>query len=313
MTRCRCRSPAFAGLGLPTIAPDFAGLGTTGTQDYENNHAQGWQLLDGARAVRALLAAGVTSQDFMLSGYSQGGGAVLSAQALLANDPPGAGTLIGTVAYAPEWPISLSSFDYLGLLDNPTELTITAGLSYSSVMVLRQYAWFENHVGIGTGSQSVPTQFQNTIDGAVTGNCLVAFGAYVQVNMLHASDLINPTLSSGLQACIAAQGPADGCTGNALAYYNFLIANQITSVPNEGPVLIVQGSLDQIMPPADNASCIMNKLTSSGVNASACVFASASHTDIMNQHATGVSWAMAMLAGSAAPACPETTTLPTCD
>src|SRR5580704_10833512 len=93
----------FAGLGLPTIAPDFAGLGNAGTQDYEDNRSQGWQLLDGARAVRALLAPGVTAPELLLAGYSQGGGAVLSAQALLAADPPGAGTLIGTVAYAPEW------------------------------------------------------------------------------------------------------------------------------------------------------------------------------------------------------------------
>jgi hypothetical protein len=303
----------FAGVGLPTIAPDFAGLGNAGTQDYENNRAQGWQLLDGARALRALLAPGVTAEQVILAGYSQGGGAVLSAQSLVGADGPGFGKLVATVAYAPEWPISLSSFDYLGMLDDPTELTITAGLSYSSVAVLRQYAWFENHVGVGTGSQSVPTQFQATIDGAVEDNCLVAFGAYVQIEMLHTSDLINPTLSSGLLACIAAEGPADGCTGNALAYYNFLVDNTLAADPTQGPVLLVQGLDDLIMPAAQNASCVSAKLTSSGVDTSACVFSSADHTDIMDQHPTGVTWALAMLAGSAAPACPETTALPACN
>ena len=77
-------------------------------------------------------------------------------------------------------------------------------------------------------------------------------------------------------------------------------------------MLLVQGNGDLIMPPAQNASCIHDKLASAGVNVSACVFAGSDHTTIMAQHGTGETWAEAMLDGQAAPACPETTQLPAC-
>ena len=298
----------YAGTGIAAIAPDLAGLGNAGTQDYLDNRAQGWQLLDGARALRALLPPGLTAPQLILAGYSQGGGAVLSAQALIGADGPDAGQLVATVAFAPEWPIALGSFDYVGMLDDPTQLTISAGLSYSSVAVLRQYAFFENHVGAGTGKLSVPAQFQGSIDNAVDSNCLVAFGAYVQLQMLHTGDLIDGTLRTGLLSCIGAQG----CDGNASAYYNFLLANDLSSDPHAGPVLLVQGLLDQIMPAGQNAACIRDKLVSWGVATSACAFAASDHTDIMDQHATGVVWAEAELDGVPPPACPETTALPAC-
>ena len=302
----------FAARGMAAIAPDDAGLGNAGTQDYLDSHAQGYQLLDAARALRALLSPGITAEQVILSGYSQGGGAVLSAQALANGDGPGVGTIVATVPYAPEWPISMATFDYLGMLDDPTQLTITTGLSYSSVAVLREYAFFENHVGVGHGKDAVPAQFQGTIDGAVNGNCLVAFGAYVQLEMLHTGDLIDNTLRTGVLACVAALGPDAGCEGNAAAYYNALVNEPLTPDPTAGPVLLVQGNGDLIMPPAQNASCIHDKLASAGVNVSACVFAGSDHTTIMAQHGTGETWSEAMLDGQAAPACPETTQLPAC-
>jgi len=302
----------YAARGFAAIAPDFSGLGNAGTQDYLNQRAQGWQLLDAGRALRTLMAPGVASADMILTGYSQGGGAALSAQSLIRADGPDAGQLKATVVYAPEWPTSMSSFGYAKILADPTQLTITTGLSYSSVAVLRQFAFFENHVGIGTGAQSAPAQFQAGLTSAVTSQCLVGVGAYIQIDMLHTGDLIDPTLRAGLLACIAAQGPEAGCTGNAAAYYNFLVANQLPPDPGEGPVLLVQGLLDAIMPAASEAACNVNVLKGAGVDIDTCVFGSADHTDIMDQHASGVAWAESVLAGGPRAECDPETQLPAC-
>lgn len=302
----------FAGRGFASIAPDLSGLGNAGTQAYLDNRAQGYQLLDAGRALRSMLPAGLASSRFVLAGYSQGGGAVLSAQALVGSDGPDVGQLAATVAYAPEWPISLASFGYVSILTDPTQLTIATGLSYSSVAVLRAYAFFENRYGAGHGKDAVPAKFRDTIDGAVAGNCLVAFGAYVQLQMLHTGDLIDDTLRTGLLACIA--GDAGGCTGAASDYYQDLLAQPLMPSPSSiaGPTLLVQGLLDQIMPAGQNAACVRDKLASSGVTVNACAFGLSDHSNIMDQHATGEAWAEATLDGVAPAACPETTALPAC-
>jgi predicted esterase len=298
----------YAARGFAAIAPDLAGLGNAGTQDYLDNHAQGWQLLDGARALRALLAPGITADQVILTGYSQGGGAALSAHSLANADPPGVGTLVATVVYAPEWPIRLASFDYVHILDNPTELTIQEGLSFSSVAVLRQYAFFENKLGAGRGVDAFPPAARAGIAGAIDGQCLVALGGYVQGTMLLAGDLIDPTLRTDLVSCIQ----AGACAGDAQAYYDFLLANVLAPDPHAGPVLIVQGLLDQIMPAAGEAACVYDKLAGAGVDVKSCVFGGSDHSNIMDQHATGETWAESVLAGGALAACPETTALPSC-
>lgn len=303
----------YAARGYATIAPDLAGLGNAGTQEYLDNRAQGMQVLDAARALRALLPAGLTAPELVLAGYSQGGGAVLSAQALIRTDAPTAappaGTLVGTVAYAPQWPIRLESFDYLAILRDPDRLTILTGLSYSSVAVLRQFAWFENHVGPGHGADSVPAEHRDGLTGAVDTQCLVALGGWIQTNLLHTGDLIDPALRLGLLACIDGE---PGCDGVAHAYHASLVANHLAPDPAAGPVRIIQGLGDQIMPAAKEASCIADRLAAAGVAADACAFAFATHGSITDENAVGVAWSEAMTDGGAAAACPEATALPAC-
>ncbi|HTR54039.1 MAG TPA: hypothetical protein VMJ10_25270 [Kofleriaceae bacterium] len=303
----------YAAIGFAAIDPDLAGLGNAGTQDYLNNRAQGWQMLDAARALRALLAPGITSQQMILSGYSQGGGAALSARALLPSDGSDAGTLLATAVYAPEWPIRLNSFRYVDMLSDPTQLTISFGLSFSSVAVMRQYAYYDNHVGFGQGEMAEPAAMRTGLDNAINTQCLVPLGAWIQLDMLHTGDLIDDTLRTGLLACIAAEGPDAGCTGNAAAYYQALLDDQLDMPSAGGPVLLVQGLLDQIMPPAGEGACIAQKLVSSGVDFTPCVYSSSDHTTIMNQHPSGVAWVESVLAGGTRASCGDSgATLPAC-
>lgn len=298
----------YAARGFAAIAPDLAGLGNAGTQDYLDNHTQGWQTLDGARALRALLPAGLTAQELVITGYSQGGGAALSAHALIHSDPPGAGTLVATVVYAPEWPISMKSFDYETMLRAPTTLTIAEGLSYSSIAVMRQYAFLEDHVGDGHGKQAVPAQFQANLETNIQSQCLVALGGYIQTAMLHTGDLIDASLRTSLLACMDGQA---GCTGDGAAYFSFLQQNLLAPDPTSGPVLIAAGLLDQIMPPAKEGSCIRDKLVAAGVDVDTCVISDATHTNIMEHHKKGLAWAESVMAGGARTECAPVA-LPAC-
>ncbi|HEY4181268.1 MAG TPA: lipase family protein [Kofleriaceae bacterium] len=299
----------FAARGFAVIAPDLAGMGNAGVQDYLDNHTQGRQTLDGVRALRALLPTGLTAEDVVLAGYSQGGGAVLSAHSLWRGDGAGLGTLAATVAYAPQWPISMKSFDYETILRNPSTLTISEGLSYSSVAVLRQFAFFENHFGAGRGKTSVPSQYSDGLQNAVDSQCLVPLGGYIQTSMLHTGDLIESTVHTSLLACM--DGTA-GCSGDGATYYQFLVDNVLAPDPNAGPVFIVAGLLDQIMPPAKEASCIENKLKTAGVPVADCMIATATHGNIMDQHKHGVAWAESVLAGGTRYSCDAIVTMPAC-
>ena len=299
----------YAARGFATIAPDLAGLGNAGTQDYLDNHTQGWQTLDGARALRALLPAGITSDQLTLAGYSQGGGAVLSAHALIHGDGTGIGTLVATVVYAPEWPISMKSFDYEAILRNPTNLTISEGLSYSSVAVLRQYAFLEDHVAIGHGKDAVPPADSAGLESAVNSQCLVALGGYIQFAMLHTGDLIEASFRTSLLAC---EDGVAGCTGDGAAYHDFLTQNILTPDPTAGPIFIVAGLLDQIMPPAKEGSCIRDKLVAAGVDVGTCGISTADHSNIMDNHAKGLAWAESVLSGGARYQCDPIVALPDC-
>jgi dienelactone hydrolase len=298
----------FAARGFAAIAPDLAGLGNAGTQDYLDNRAQGWQALDGARALRALLPAGLTAPELIVTGYSQGGGAALSAHALIRADGPGPGTLVATVVYAPEWPIRMQSFDYEQLLRDPAALTIAEGLSYSSVAVMREYAFLENHVGDGHGKEAVAAAFQSGLESSIQSQCLVAFGGWVQTTLLHTGDLIDASLRASVLACEDGQ---PGCTGTGAAYYEFLAHDVLDADPTAGPVLIVAGLLDQIMPPAKESACIRDKLLAAGVDVDTCVIADATHTDIMEHHWKGLVWAESVLAHAARVECPPVA-LPAC-
>lgn len=259
-----------------------------------------------------LLAPGITAPELIVTGYSQGGGAALSARAPAASDGADLGTVVATVVYAPEWPIGLDSFKYIDILDDPNQLTVFTGLSFSSVAVLREYAYFENHVGAGHGVDAVPSQFRSGLQSAVQSQCLVALGGYIQGQMLRTGDLIDDTLRRDLLACIAAQGPAGGCSGIAAAYYQALLDDQLAIGPAGGPVLIVQGLADQIMPAASQAACVRDKLVSSGLDVDQCVFAASDHTNIMDQHPAGVAWAESVLAGGARAECDQSSQLPAC-
>ena len=302
----------WAGLGYAVIVPDYAGLGNGGVQGYLDNHDQAHSVLDGARALRKMVSSGAFSSQVLLVGYSQGGGAVLSSQAL-ASSYGCDGTLAAVVAFAPEWPTRMDSFDFVNMLENPTELTIETGISYNVVEVMRTYAYFYNWVGAADADDGFPAAQRSGFDSAITSDTEVALGAYLQANALHVSDFIDDTLRTTLLACIQ-NGPADpGCVDPGKSYYTFLSQNFVTADPTGAPVLFIQGLADYVMPAPMEAACNVDKLITDGVTPEVCVDPAAQHTDVVGRNMDfAISWATAVLAGDPQPGCTTSGVLPPC-
>jgi len=302
----------WAGLGYAVIVPDYAGLGNEGVQSYLDNHDQAYSVLDGARALRKFLSSGALSSQVAVIGYSQGGGAALSAQAL-ASSYGCDGTLAAVVAFAPEWPTRMNSFGFVNMLENPTELTIETGISYNVVEVMRTYAYFYNRVGASDADDGFPAAQRSGFDSAITTMAEVPLGGYLQANAVHIADFIDDGFRTSLLACIQNGAQDPGCIDPGKSYFEFLEQNFVAPDPNGAPVLFVQGLADYVMPAATEAACNIGYLTSGGVVPQVCVDPAAQHQDVVGRNMDFViPWVEAVLAGKTPPTCTATGVMPPC-
>lgn len=302
----------FAGTGYAVIAPDYAGLGNGGVQGYEDNLDQAHSTLDAARALRNMLAPGALSSKVILAGYSEGGGASLAAQAIASTYGAG-GDLAGVVVFAAEYPTRLNSFQYVTSLNDPTGITsITAGITNPVIYVLRQYAYQYNEVGPSSVANGFPASLASSYDAAASTQCLAEAGAVIDGEGLHNSDLWDPTMASELLACINGNGTGASCTGTGQALYTFLTNNILTSDPSGAPVVYIQGLLDTIMVPAQEAACNIEKMQMDGLNPQVCTDPEGEHTTVVARNvAFALTWVQAILNGATLPAC-SSSGMPAC-
>lgn len=297
----------FASRGWVAIASDYAGLGTGGVQGYLDNRDTGFSLLDSARALRNFVGNGATSTTTVALGHSQGGGAVLAAQALAKSYGP---PLAAVVAFAPQYQTRLNSFGYLKALRNPTGLTISLGVSKPAIYVLRQYAHQINHVGPSAGGDAFPAAKRASLVSAAEGQCVIAAGGVVQANATKIGDLFEDTWRTQLLACVDG-GPA--CGGAGQTTFDFLTNNLLPGDATGAKVLISQGGLDNVMPAAEEASCVNDKLVGDGVSVEVCFDSGAVHSNIIDRGKThAVKWLDAVVANATPPTCPASGTLPAC-
>ncbi|HUQ02322.1 MAG TPA: hypothetical protein VM261_07475 [Kofleriaceae bacterium] len=298
----------FATHGMAAIAPDFAGLGNEGTHAYLDNRESAAQLFDGVRALRALV--GDTIGDPVLAlGYSQGGGVVLSAQAL-EHEMMGARTLRAVVAMAPQWPTRVSSFGYERVLRDPEMITAVAGLAPPTVTVLRQYGWFANHLGAARAGETFPAAERDDVIDQIESLCTVELGGALDAQQPRVHDFLDESFRVAMLACIDG---AAGCVEPAASFHAWLGANVVTADPVGARVLVVQGLGDQVMPAASEAACDVAKLRAEGLMPDVCSDTFATHDSILErkiEHAAA--WAEAVAFGNvAAPTC-SSTFLPPC-
>jgi intracellular sulfur oxidation DsrE/DsrF family protein len=297
----------FAARGYVTITPDFAGLGNEGTHAYLDNHEAVAELFDGALALRQLVP--LVGDPIAAVGYSQGGGVVLSTQALeLATT--GKHTLKAVAALAPQWPISTKSFGYEDVLRNPDRITGLAGLAPPTVTVLRHYGFAMNKLGDTHGGDAFPAEERSSIIGSIESLCTVPLGGALGANQLRLKELVDETFRTSMLACI--DGTA-GCTGLAQQFHTWITGDFVTADPQGARVLIVQGLADQVMPAAGEAACDVAKLRNEGVAPDICSDTTATHDTVLERRIEDVvAWVEAVVSGVAPPSC-SSQTLPACN
>ncbi|HEY4121408.1 MAG TPA: lipase family protein, partial [Byssovorax sp.] len=301
----------WAGLGYAVIVPDYAGLGNEGVQSYLDNRDQAHAVLDGARALRAMLSPGALSTQVLAVGYSQGGGAVMSAQALASTYGAG-GDLVGAIVFAPEWPTRLNSFGYVDQLENPDELTIETGISEDVVTVMRTYGWAYNALGEAHATDGFPSAQRSGFESAINSLCQTPLGGYLQGTAYTVGGIFDDSFRTSVLACVNSSGADPGCVDPGKSYYEYLVANFVTSDPNGAKVLYVQGLADYIMPAASEASCNLEKLANDGVTPTVCVDAAAQHQTVVGRNMDfALEWGFALLRGEGLPTC-SSDGMPTC-
>jgi len=299
----------FAARGFVTITPDFAGLGNEGTHAYLDNHEAAAELFDGAKALKALVPGDVVGDPVAAVGYSQGGGVVLSAQAL-EHAMTGAHTLRAVAALAPQWPISTRSFGYEDVLRNPERFTGLAGLAPPTVTVLRHYGYFTNKLGEPNGGDAFPAAERSSIIGSIESLCTVPLGGALGAQQTRLRELVDETFRTAMLACIDG---TPGCTGLAQQFHQWLTGDFVTADPQGARVLIVQGLADQVMPAAGEAACDVDKLRAEGVQPDICSDVTATHDTVLERRIEDVvAWIEAVATGAPPPAC-SSQTLPACN
>lgn len=298
----------FAARGFVAVMPDFSGLGPEGTHSYLDNHEAARQLLDGALAAAALEPAGLVGDPVGAAGYSQGGGTVLSTQAL-EHALTGKRTLAAVAAIAPEWPISTRSFGYEDVLRNPTRLTGLAGLAPPTVTVLRHYGFLINRMGM-TGGEAFPAGERDSIITSIDSLCTVPLGGALGAQQVRLEELVDPTFRDQVLACIDG---VPGCDGLGRAFHDWLVSDFVHADPDGARVLITQGLGDQVMPAAGEAACDVDKLRAEGVEPEICSDTFATHDTVLERKIEHVvAWVEAVVTGASPPSC-SSTTLPSCN
>ncbi len=301
----------WAGLGGAIIVPDYAGLGNEGVQGYLDNHDQAHSVLDGARALRKFLSQGALEKRVGIIGYSQGGGAALSAQALASTY--GDGDVAFVIAFAPEWPTRDNSFQFVTMLENPDLLTIETGISYDVVEVMRTYAYFANYVGTKHADDGFPASERSDFDGSINAMNEVVLGGWIQGVAPTISGFIDDTFRTTTLACITKGASDASCVDPGKSFYAFMQNDYVKADPNGAKVLFVQGLADYVMPAPAEGACNVDKLVSDGLEPQVCVDAPAQHTDVVGRNTDfALSWASALLAGKDLPACTQGVIMPPC-
>jgi dienelactone hydrolase len=282
--------------GYAVIAPDYAGLGTEGTQGYGDNLDTGYSVLDSARALRKLLPSASLSSAVVVVGHSQGGGAALSAQAL-ARTYGSDGDLAGVVAFAPGWQtgvnVNVDAFRYQA---SPTSM---AGGTTATIAALYLDSYFANRRGPAHAGDGFGKRARAALTAAVDSECLVQLAGAIPSVAPKFGDLFDETLASTSAACV------DGktCVEPGRSYVAFLRGNVLASDPAAGRVLVVLGGADTAITPAASA-CLVAKMQREGVNPQVCVDPAAQHLDVAPRNAAfGVAWTDALVDGTVVPPC----------
>lgn len=282
---------AFATRGYPVIMPDYPGF-TTGS-------VVGGYLMSGDEAKALLDATRVglfrrPQDQVVFVGHSQGGHAVLSAQAL-ARSYGMAGQLAGVAAMAPFWvparafgALISPEFD-LNTADNPGEMSFAIEYFYTHA---------EQYDGRGKGAALFTPAAQAKLNGFVSSCNFFQPPSDLGANP---AEIFESTFRTAVSNC----GVYGECSEGLAATWEARFRTDRPRLDRNGaPIVMWHGAFDAVIAPPF-AKCGIDKLTADvGNKFKFCGDAQADHETLMARRAAWIMrWIEARRTGGAVPAC----------
>lgn len=295
--------------GLPTVVPDYAGLGNDGIQGYSNNADQAHSVIDAARAAIRSLTEGALDGRVIVVGHSQGGAAALAAHALWSTHDIPAIDLVAVVAISP----GLTTENMAMAVENGPFVQFDDG-GIRAIFAMMLYADHANLFGQAAAREFFAPALRDPLAEAVERQCIFELietldesdGGYLPPSNL--GDMVDLNFQMGVTAC---RNDRLGCTEQAEAFVARCNANVLAFAP--GPPVLMLTSADDTMVPPGRQACIRDALDTGGVEPHICVASGSDHMGIIVDEATfAVDWAMAVDSGEPPPSCPESGELPGC-
>jgi alpha-beta hydrolase superfamily lysophospholipase len=198
--------------GWAVVAPDYAGLGTTGRPEFLNRTGEADDVIDSMRAARQA-RLGLSSR-WVLWGHSQGGGAALAVAERQRRQPqPG---YLGTVVTSP-------TADLTSVVGH---MAGTPGLGGSVPLVVRGASFSDPRVQPGRVLTSAAMERLPVTGEGCLGVVSAVYGDLTGPSLVRPGFLADP------------------------AFARYLKANSTGRGPIGGPILLLQGSADSLVPQA---------------------------------------------------------------
>jgi hypothetical protein len=299
----------YAAQGYAVIGPDYAGLGNEGIQGYGDGRDTAYSLLDAPAALSEVLGPEMLTGDVVMVGYSQGGGAVLNAQAL-ESEHPVSGELVGVIDFAGTIAITDEVDPNLWSYWNMVPANYAQGTS-GGFGALYVYAHLANTLGEDQADLFFGEDWKEIVSGWIETVCigeLITNFSQIPPTVMF-DDIYDPSFPAGVLACIT---DSNDCEEPYAAYASALETNMFPLDPDGGRVLVVAGALDTITQPQD-VSCVVDKMAQWGITADLCVDPMATHSTVVDTHIDdALAWTAAVLNDEPAPACSTAGALPLC-
>lgn len=264
----------FAGDGWVVIQPDFPGLGTAGTTTWMHAPDEGHAMLDATRAARRLFASDVVSDENALIGHSNGGHAVLAAQAYV-DDYGAEGTVETVVALNPFW---LSNAAWGALISAPGVALIDATFLANTMM------YFMGHLAAYEGEDARLDGF--LMDKREAAAALMDGGCWREVT---GDDTGPSTFGANVGADLYTQEYVEevgGCgifgdctTPLAQTWLERWVADR-PAMTTSTPIVHFTGESDDFLTP-DFQQCGIDRIEAQGAPIEVCVAPGSNHSGII--------------------------------
>lgn len=296
----------LAAYGWTTLVPDYAGFGYDEPPGWSIAEDEAHSVLDSTRAAKQLVPSLTGKVAFV--GHSQGGHAVLSAEAYRASYGM-EGDLIGIAAYAPLW---LSAYAWAAIL-SPAAMFTTKDSGYPVMYDLDYfYSHGELYDGPGGGLAMIQPAKRDAVKSFLMNQCSPIPPPGVNITTLGdtPSDIFDSAFVSSVSGCGLGFGMCSDAT--AMTWTARFSADRPPIDPKGPTILMYTGGLDTNFPPP-RAQCMYDKINADMMGAmsptttiSSCFDPNAQHFDIMRRDVDYANKWIAARAGLAAEPAPCT-------